>query len=308
MKLKDIFNNIFKPPRHINKVESDDQYCHSKLIWNSEENIIILLSYTEDYFGEIIELQDAIKNISALSSKIIYSSYDEKTDKKDENGNDIWIIHKKYYMLIGGSTSAFSHIYYYIHNLGNNVLNKITDEIVNNCSSKDFKTLIDDGILYGFKDNPEYDIYKRIGTIFYNDPDIILKRLPNGFTGKDLLQFIYINNDNYYAADLNVILKTDIINMTEEEFKSSKYFDIYTTLFKNPTVKKLSMLLEPLYKQPDDDSIPGDVSDETLDEIFRENYERFSAVADDSMYYEDIDEELGDDEEYENMREGGKIE
>ena len=34
------------------------------------------------------------------------------------------------------------------------------------------------------------------------------------------------------------------------------------------------MLLEPLYKQPDDDSIPGDVSDESLDEIFREKYER----------------------------------
>lgn len=67
------------------------------------------------------------------------------------------------------------------------------------------------------------------------------------------------------------------------------------------------MLTEPLYKQPDDDSIPGDVSDEALDEIFREHYERFSAVADDNIQYEDIDEEIADDEESENMREEDKF-
>ena len=123
-------------------------------------------------------------------------------------------------------------------------------------------------------------------------------------------RFIFLMCNNATFKDLHNLIVTDIQNMTEEQFKSSEYFEIYAKLFKNPTVKKLKMLLEPLYKQPDedDDSIPGDISDESLDEIFRENYERFSAVADDLTQYEDIDEELDDDEESENMRKEDLIE
>ena len=66
------------------------------------------------------------------------------------------------------------------------------------------------------------------------------------------------------------------------------------------------MLIKPRCLQiDDDDGIPGDISDESLHEIFKEEYERFSAISDDSIHYKDIDEildksdiiEEGDDED-----------
>ena len=205
-------------------------------------------------------------------------------------------------MLIGGTPYHFSKIYHYIHDLGNRALSKITDEIINNCDDIKFRLLIKDGILSNFINEPKYDTYIKFENEYYDDPDIILKRLPNGFTGKDLFNFINsygFNGD--LLANLDDILNMKIISMTEKNFKLSKYFDIYSSLIKNPTVEKLKMTLEPLYKQPDDDNIPGDVSDESLDEIFREHYEKFSAISDEYIHYEDIDEELADDEESENM-------
>lgn len=310
MKIKSILNKLINRNKKVNKLESDNSYCYSSVIWNSEDYLILLLSFTEDYFEQIIELQDAVKNIISLRSKIIFSSYDEKTDKKDEDGNDIWIIHKKYYMLIGGHHMGFNLIYRNIHDLGNYVLSKITNEITNNCKYYYFSTLIEDGVLNGFIKNPQYDTYIKIKYTECVDPDVVLKRLPEKFTGRDLLRFIFSTCGDATFKDLHNLIVTDIQNMTEEQFKSSEYFEIYAKLFKNPTVEKLKMLLEPLYKQPDedDDSIPGDISDESLDEIFRENYERFSAVADDLTQYEDIDEELDDGKESENMRKEDLIE
>ena len=313
MKFKDIFNKLIKKSSEsVNKVESDDSYCYSKLIWNTNNNIIILISFTQDYFEQIIDIQDAINyNQKGLCSKIVYSSYDEKTDKQDEDGNDIWVIHKKHYLLIGGSPSAWEELYMNIHDLGNEVLNKISNEIVNNCDPAYFNRLIEDGILFGFSEEHTGDIpVETENKRFYTNPTILLNELPNGFTGRDLLKFIKIETCTY---DINTITNAfeeieDIYSLySNERFKNHELYPLYDALIKDPTVEKLKMLTEPLYKQPDDDSIPGDVSDESLDELFREHYERFSAIADDSIQYEDIDEEIADDEESENIREEDKF-
>ena len=309
MKFLDFFKNIKLPSvKNTSKIKSDNSYCYSNIIWNTPTNLIILISFTEDYFSQIIEIQDSINTVVPIDSKFVYSSYEEETDRKDDDGNPIIIIHKKYYMLIGGEPDAFNVIYHNIHDLGNTVLGNITNEIINNCDYKWFKGLIDDGILNGFNNEPVYDAYKQIDGVLYDDPEIILKRLPNGFTGRDMLKFIHFTYSNGYNdfTNLYTLLGAEIVEMNNEQFKSSGYYTLYATLFKNPTVDKLKLVLEPLYKQPDDDSIPGDISDESLDIIFRENYERFSAVNDDNIIYEDIDEILDDAEESENMREEGR--
>lgn len=306
MKIKNILNKIFK--RKNNKITSNDSYCYSNIVWNSSDNLIILISFSEDYFSDIIEIQDAINNSNkGLTSKIVYSSYDEETDKKDEDGNNIWIIHKKYYMLIGGYPSCWQNIYVNIHNLGNNVLSKITDEIVNNCQSINFEILINDGILSDFKytnEKPSYDKLKvtKNKIARYTDPDILLSRLPNGFTGRDLLKFIKVYGE--YGKDSDAFNELYFIYgiMDNDTFKNTyELYPLFVSLFKDPTISKLKILLNPLYKQPDDDAIAGDIDDESLDEIFREHYEKFSAVNDDTIKYEDIDEQIADDEESENM-------
>ena len=301
MKLKNIFNKIFKPKPK--KVESDNSYCYSKIIWNEKENLIILISFTEDYFEQIIEIQDAMNcSWQNLVGKIVYSSYEEETDKKDEDGNNIVVIHKKYYLLIGGAPLAWQDLFMNISNLSNDILSKISNEIINNCNPEDFMHLVDDGILYGFSHEYCYDSPKEIiakaGDIHHlcTDPEVLLSRLPNGFTGRDLLKFIKIINIGREIT-MNGDLIFNVSKMDNNGFKDYYLYPLYCALFKDPTVKKLKILLEPLYKQPDDDSIPGDVSDESLDEIFREQYERFSAVVDEDILYEDIDEEVTDDEE-----------
>lgn len=315
MRLKNILNKFkfYKPKDNKNIVESDDVYCRAQIIWKTEDNIIMLLSFTEEYFSQIIEIQDAINYTwQRLCSKIVYSSYDEETTKEDEDGNIIntLIIHKKHYMLIGGTPLAWQGLYMNIHDLGNDVLSRITNEIIHNCDAVYFKNLIDDGVLYGFAENAYYIYNKPKETkngSTYTDPEVLISKLPSGFTGRDLLKFIkvYSRDKSTRRNALSSIL--DLRYMPNALFKNHDLFPLYSILFKDPTIEKLNMLLEPLYKQPDDDSIPGDVSDESLDEIFRERYEKFSAVADDTTHYEDIDEELDDDEESENMREGDKI-
>ena len=150
MQIKNIFNKLIKRK---NKIESDDSYCYSKIIWNTPDNLIMLISFTENYFEQIIDIQDAINYTwQGLCSKIIYSSYDEEITKEDENGNKIdeLIIHKKHYMLIGGDPLAWQELYMNIHDLGNSILEKITIEIKNNCDPTYFRNLIDDGVLYDF--------------------------------------------------------------------------------------------------------------------------------------------------------------
>lgn len=312
MGLKNVIKNILKPSEKKKIVNSDDSYCYSKIIWNSKDNLIILLSFTEDYFASIIELQDAmLKRFWGFESEVVFSSYDEETDKIDEDGNKLWIIHNKYYILIGGEPfHDWVELYTKIHNLGNEALARITDEIVNNCYAEDYKKLIEDGILYNFKyvdTEPEYDKNKIVDGVQYTDPKVLLERIPTGFTARELLPFIRISR----------VSGTGIItNAFNELIANSRYFydesilkNLYIDLFgENITSEKLLSFTEPLYKQPDDDSLPGNVDDESLDAIFRENYDRFSAVHDDGTYYEDIDEELNEDEESDNMRKEDIIE
>ena len=306
MKLKDICMKFAKKLGYNNKIESDDSYMYSKIVWNDRTNLIILLSFTKDYFDQIIELQDAINHtLQGLCSKIIYSSYEED-EKNDDDTFAITnrIIHNKYYMLIGGNPKSWQELYMKIHNLGNDALSRITKEIINNCHKDDFKQLVEDGILYDFKDSDKLKFDDPAYTddgYYYTDPETILNRLPEGFTGRDIIKFITIIKGYKITNAYDEII--NIRYMTDESFKSNKLYQLYASLINNPTPQKLALLLEPLYKQPDDDSIPGDVSDESLDELFRENYERFSAVADENTLYEDIDEILPDDE-YEDNEDG----
>lgn len=314
MSIKNILNKFKLHGSKKDKVESDNSYCYSKIVWNTVDNLMILISFTKDYFEDIIELQDAINYTwQGLCSKLVYSSYEEETSNEDKGNTEAaLIIHKKYYMLIGGSPLAWEELYMNIHDLGNNVLNKITDEIKFNCDPTYFKNLIDDGVLYEFY--PSFSGKYKYNTpkegengYIYTDPEVLIKNLPNGFTGRDILKFIKVFGPNKGTSSNAFNEITSLRFMTDKRFKSHDLYNLYSVLYKDPTPKKLGVLLDPLYKQPDDDSIPGDVSDESLDEIFRERYEKFSAVADDSTHYEDIDEELADDEESENMREEDKI-
>jgi len=293
------------------KIESKDSYCYCNTIWNTEDNLVMLISYTPDYFEDVIELQEAIMGVHwcrNMRCKSLFSSYDEETDMKDDNGKPIWIIHKKYYLLIGGDLAGWKNMYNNIRNISNSILEKISLEIAEHCSNKQFESLIDDHIIRRrFKYNnikPKFDVQVTRLDYAYTDPLVLMENLPKGFSIIDISNFIIVENKNDVTSKpLYDLLK----DCAESGYMPDKYdieYHIIEKMTDEPIDRIIDIILEPLYRQPsvdDDDFNVGKMPDDKLDDIFKQQYERFS-IADDDVIYEDIDERLEDDEETENMR------
>lgn len=305
MALKDLFKKFKKKD---NKILADDDFCRSDVIFHGERYLILLLSYTDNYHADMVEFLDAERAIDSYPcfQKIKFSSYDETNDSGET------ISHNRNYMLLGvADIREFIRLYNFIGSISNKIINTITADIINNYDLSSFpeaQELVENGIIK-LNPNPNLDFDLVIcDDGEYLDPNIIKSKIPSVFTGLDILPFIEMGR--YYNWNFAIYdMMDNIDNMTDAEFKESVYYNICKKLFKNPSREKMHMLLTtPLYMLPDeDDSLPGDLDDESLDSIFRENYERFSAVADDSTLYEDIDEILEDDEESENMKDEDKM-
>lgn len=316
------------------RVKSNDSYVNTEVIYNGEFNFIILVSFSEDYFPDAIELLVACNNnrfsnnkISILNTRYVHSSYDEKTDIIDKN-KSITIIHPKNYILIGGNDKHYSALYNNINNISNNILSEISKEICANRCSTYYKKLIDDGVLPNrFKYNgikPKYDepvfTKRKYNRTSYDNVSLMLSKLPNCFTGSDLLKFI--NTYSYYCMDngeetfRRVNLQTaydylyDVyINnfLSDKEKITDEYADMYKALIKNGSDEVYKNLVGPQYLVMDDEAMPGNVTDEHLDEIFRQQYERFTGIYENNIEYEDIDEQIAEDAEEENIRKTDKM-
>ena len=71
---------------------------------------------------------------------------------------------------------------------------------------------------------------------------------------------------------------------------------MFEELFGDPSEEIYMNLLGPRYLIVDSNGLPGDKKPEELDEIFREEYEKFNAIMDLSIDYENIDEILSSDD------------
>lgn len=289
------------------KVKSDESFCHCKALVREKENLIIFVSMSEDYYSTCLaELLDAANNSSMLmNTKLVLSSYDEETDEVDEDGYKIWIINNRYYLLIGGSPEEWEHFFFEV-DISNKMLSYMIEEINSTYSSPKFNELYQDHIL---EDRQHYDYEEMMqhDNFYYTDPLKLLSNLPKEFRGRDLMKFIRISEDDTTSMYL---YEYCCFLMDYKNMDISKYpvYEVLKKLLKNPTNEYIRSLSLPLYKQPDDDdSIVGDIDDASLHEIFREKYERFSAVSDDSIYYEDIDEQIDDDAESDNMKDSDKV-
>lgn len=295
-----------------NIIKDDSSYVNTQVIYNAANNLIILFSFSKNYFFDAIEFLSSLNGINNINVKFIHSSYEEGIDENI-------IIHDKYYILIGGNSSAYCEIYNKIDNIANEFLTCLSLEICNHRPYTEFKSL-DSSIFFQnqFKykntipvyDEPTYykkDLYKYIdknALIMSDDIKHIMSRLPSGFTGQNLLKFVYCYMYNFIDRDNEIISAYDFLSNVYSDNKSisDKYkllMDAYGDLFKsftsNPSDNVYKNFIGPQYLVQDDDSIPGDVSDESLDEIFRQQYDRFNAIKSNDVVYEDIDEELAED-------------
>lgn len=287
-----IFKKLFKNKKNV----MDENFCYSDIIWYSKDNLIILLSFTKEYFRDIIELQEAI-SYTDLKEKIIFSSYDEELE------DETILSHERNYMLISGNTDEWAKLFTKI-DIGNKCLGILSKEISNNCYFESFDKLIEDSIIKKFKYNnsdntPQYNNNMRSkslngNTVLFNDPKYILDKLPVSITGKDLFHIIKVSPYKDYWCSPYTILET---YGAESVFKNESLMEVFNLLMNKPSLENLKLITQPLYFQPDDDTFPGSIDDDALDDIFKENYEKFSALIDDNNEYEDIDEILSEDEE-----------
>ena len=311
-KVKSLISN--KTKQEQNFKETDDNITYSKLIYNTPQYIIILVSFCSKDYINVISILDAIREDNTILHRIIYSTYTENF--KDYENESFELETPINYLLIGGTIKEWVSLYNNIDDLNNDVLKLISEEIINNCSKSDFAELFNNGIFesYRGKDkNINYDKdailegeWRSYKPAEYTNINTILSRLPSSINGKDILKFIRIRyNDKEYDTDLKLEIHR-LPKVDDEYFKNHALYPLYSKLIKSPTMDKLSMLIKPRCLQiDDDDGIPGDISDESLHEIFKEEYERFSAISDDSIHYKDIDEildksdiiEEGDDED-----------
>jgi hypothetical protein len=317
MGLFNILKDKLRATNENNAIE-DDTKLYTQVIYNTFNNFVVLISYSSDYATQVVEFLDAC-NTAGLKFITMQSSYesdaDEEGDKEEQKEEEFAIRpekiqHQRQYIVLSGNIHTYSGIYSCIDALSNDILLAVQDDIYNNCSSTYFNEHIKNGVLNfnEFKYRkiaPQYDkeislettYYKE--TLLFNNPRVIMSKLPSGFMEKDILQIIRVHklNDDYGFSMLKLLKDQYDSNKCDEHFIKD-FSDVYSMVIGDITEEKIHRLLfMPKYTLQDDDIFIGDVDDERLDDIFRQHYDKFTGVTDDSLNYMDIDEILKEGEE-----------
>lgn len=302
-----------------NKVIEDDTKLYTDVVYNTFANLIILISYSNDYANQVVEFLDAC-NTAGIKFITMSSSYgttnEEENDDNDEEEKEKefairpeQILHQRQYIVLSGSVLNYAGIYSCIDALSNDILLAIQDDIYNHCSSTYFNEHIKNGVLnfneFKYKKiSPQYDRELTLSPIQYdkqlvfNDPKLIISKIPSGFMEKDILQIIKIHTpgDDYAIKSMLRLLKEQYDkNKCGKDFMKD-FADIYSMIIGEINDEKIHRLLfVPKYMLQDSDTLIGDVDDERLDEMFRQRYDKFSGIATDGIEYKDIDEIIQDD-------------
>lgn len=283
--IKGLLNKI-KTPK--NKAQlADETFLKSETIYNGEYNFIILISFTKEYFIDAMEFLSIPKEMVA---KFINSSYRECIT--DSDGKDKFIDHERYYIITAGRDDEYTSLFTGCWNTVNTILSTIGREIRQHRATSSYKELITDYIFSenDFKYNnlkPEYDDRIVLGRCRCDNAEVIRSKLPSTVNGRDMLEIIrcYVEYEYYTLLD--------VIHQHLRNF-DAVYRDLEPAIkvcIKNTTENVLMNIAGAKYKIMDDEVLPGDVSDESLDEIFRQRYDRFNAITPDSdVEYESIDE------------------
>ena len=309
--------------KFIYKENIDDGKLRSKVIYSTRHNLIILISYGLKDFESVIEFLLAANKTTIIS--ILSHSAKEKElseeEIKDYDKKVVTIINNRYYMLLSGTPEAYGEILYYI-NLDNSVLKLLLEDFYHHCSSTYFKTHIDYGVLelnkFIYKNvapsnyNRLIDIGNDGTTQYYHDDlSLILNSLPESFLAIDLAQCIniYEKYGNEPIKKLYHGLNTLIYKVFEghetayDKFIIKKMNSVFKLLVPEPSIETLSIINAPLYLRENlEDMYSATKSIEELDELFQQDYDRFTQITAGESEYEDIDEQIGDNEETENMR------
>lgn len=279
-----------------------DSFIMTDTIYNGRLNHIILITFTEEHFVDAMEFL-AIDRTTNIKMVFVNSSYKECVETEDGNK---FIEHKRFYIVTSGSNEDYIYLLCNCWSLSNNIIKSIIKEIYIHRDPKDYKDLIDDQILLSKEfhhnklnrvqyDNPlEVKIFDNM--LYYCDNVSQIKnKLPETILGRQILDIIHCYTEYDDIDTLFYVIKSKITdNEYKEEFRQAcfnAFKDIISECIKNPTMETMINISGPLYNILEDDQLSGEISDETLDEIFRQAYERFTIITpDESITYQSIDE------------------
>ena len=318
---------IFKKKDNI-----DNEKIYTRVLYNSRYNFIELISYSSKQFYDAIELLSAINKISkkytGMNIIISHSAKERELTEEEQQDFDIKkvdIIDNRYYLLISGSPEEYANIFYHI-DLSNEIFKAIIEDIYQYCSSPYFKEYIDYGIIdfnkFKYKNiAPKYDKYIELKhanlpsnkTFWADDINKIIDALPECFYRIDLANIIKIYTSEDGGKHVgNFTNMQQIVEYAELDdprysiFKtlaSATSKPLFSKIINEPCRETLNILTSPLFMREDlEDLYSGNMPTEELDIIFQQEYDRFTQVTADFTQYEDIDEQLADDEETQNMR------
>ena len=276
--------------------KGNDNFLYTKVIYNEKNNFMILISFTEKYFTDAIQFLSAV-SYTNLSVKFVQSSYEEKN-------NDNILIHNRYYILISGNDYDYIDFYETIDSCSNSIALALEKDIINYRNMDTYSNTY----FYESGNIVKYD--KRIDIcsdeLIYTIDDIkkIKSNLPECFTGQMLLDFIYLSVGNDYRSLFSLLC--DAYNFDDNDCK--KIIEkikkpVLSLICAYPTDAVLKNWCGPQYLVNDDGLIAGDIDNASIDDIFKQDYQKCTAIASDDVEYVDIDEELSREEIYEDESE-----
>lgn len=298
MKIKDLFNKNKDKNRYEKSKESQ---LYSDVIYNAEENFLILFSFTDDFFNEATEFLSFCNFphlYDGIMVKYVHSAYNDHIKNTDNGSLDTYIVHDRNYILIGGNDKEYSQLIYNSDNLANEFIQQILFNISKYRQMLKYENLIKNSVIdkkdfYYKSSDPSYSevIYCINSEVYIDDYHMIMERLPNTFNTQDILKFIKCYGLRAFPLNAYIVLYNAFIkDISEFVFMVYGVLQpMYDDLIKNKDTYK--NIVGPQYLIADDDVYPGNIDDESLDEIFRERYDRYLDVTNDgNIEYEDIDE------------------
>ena len=321
-----IFNFLSKN-KDIEQVSPDE--LQSLVIYNTEYNLVILISFGYNHFYSIFEFLDAAHRAGL---KTLISHYaKEIEDNNEEFKISIRnLIDNRYYILIAGEPDKYAKLYDYL-SLSNEVLIQLTEDFYNNCDARKFTSILEYDNLVLSKDKfkykttvPKYD--DRV--IFENTiirkqclaDDIllgILNKVGNLFDPIDIGRIvnIYYNMNHGTIIDYMTVeeLAKKALKKSNDEIATDNDIYYYKLLqlacnhsivrqifneLGDPSpvpIEKLYVYVSPIFMREDlsnkDNMVNPDVTIDKLDEIFREKYDKFNTpTAEYADSYKGIDE------------------
>ena len=306
------------------KIFGQDRSIQSKIIYNTKYNIVILVQYRDpNLYSAMQFLNNANKSGLVTLIAHYAESKEEPRETSNSTGKikintPIEYINQKYYMLVSGTPSQYADIYNHLE-LSNPILESITLEIYNNVSSTPFKDLITNGVLNedNFKYTSRDAVYDRISIvqsnikdskIYYDDFSLIMGRTPSIFENINVINLIHV-----YQSEQDYINGTYVtpVEIVREMYKSMNHYDtsvgqesyffnhdliktleplynsIAPELIDISNMQSLYTLIAPIYMVEafeDDVLLTGTIPMEKLDDIFQQEYDRFTSPLEDVVY------------------------